>query len=65
MPARVPPLAELAEIVAEIEDRLAAVEAAVGVEAVRADELAKKETARADELSKLAWAAKHGRQRPW
>jgi hypothetical protein len=48
-----------------IEARLDALEAAVGKETVRADELAKHEAAREDELSKLAWAAKHGRQRPW
>lgn len=64
-PDRVPPVAELAEMIYEIDRRLTALEAAVDDEAARADDLAKKETAREDELSKLAWAAKHGRQRPW
>jgi hypothetical protein len=62
---RVPPVAELAELIVEIDRRLTALEAAVGAETARADELAEKEAAREDELSKLAWAAKHGRQRPW
>lgn len=62
---RVPSPAELAEIIAEIDRRLTALETAVDVEAARADDLAENEKVRNDELSRLAWAAKHGRQRPW
>lgn len=65
VPDRVPPPAELAEMIAEIDRRLTALEAAVDVEADRGDQLAENEVAREDELAKLAWAAKHGRQRPW
>lgn len=61
----VPSLPELAGLVAEIDRRLAALEKAVGEEAARSEELAEKDAARKVELSKLAWAAKHGRQRPW
>lgn len=62
---RVPTATELAEIIAEIDRRLTALETAVGEEAARADDLAENEKVRNDELSRLAWAAKHGRQRPW
>jgi hypothetical protein len=56
------PLDEVWEALDSIEARLDALEAAAKT---RSAELTKKEAARDDELSKLAWAAKHGRQRPW
>lgn len=65
MADRFPTATELAQIIAEIDRRLTALETAVGKEAARADDLAENEKAREDELSRLAWAAKHGRQRPW
>jgi hypothetical protein len=58
-------LKELTEALTRIEERLDRLEAAIDDEAVRAGDAAKQEEIRADELSKLAWAAKHGRQRPW
>jgi len=48
------PPADLAVILARIDERLDALEAAVG-----------KESANRDELAKVAWAVQHGRKRPW
>jgi hypothetical protein len=61
----VPSLLELAALLDDIVERVAALEAAVGDETARAETQAKKDAAREDDLAKLIWAAKHGRQRPW
>lgn len=50
-----PPQADLPAILARIDERLDALEAALGAEA---------EVSR-DELAKVAWAVRHGRKRPW
>lgn len=51
-----PPQADLAAVLARIDDRLAALEAARGGTDTKPSE---------DDVARLAWAVKHGRQRPW
>lgn len=51
----VPTPSELAEAIVRIEARLDALELAV----------TQRDAGRSDEVAKLAWAVKHGRQRPW
>lgn len=49
-----PPQADLAAVLARIDERLDALEAAVG-----------QEDSKQAELAKVEWAIKHGRKRPW
>lgn len=54
-PVGTPPQADLPAVLARIDERLAALEAAVGTE----------EAISRDELAKVDWAIRHGRKRPW
>lgn len=58
LPVDVP---SVAARLARLEERLAALEAAVGM--IVGSHVDPKPTE--DELSRLEWAVKHGRQRPW
>lgn len=49
------PQADLPAVLARIDERLAALEAALGTE----------EAISRDELAKVDWAIRHGRKRPW
>ena len=64
-PDVVPPLPDVAERLARLEERVAALEAAASLEAARVAELTKNEDVRSDELARVAWAVAHGRKRPW